>query len=383
MHPYNYNQPHDGYYDEAPRLPLPRLHKHTHDDHMLTVMNTDRGLPRKRTADQLDQSVSTVSAVASAAAVATGDTPRYYKAHSSIALVTDVNRDAEGNPIGPPPTPSANGSQTPPLVLPLTLSLPPLAAAVPPNMQVMRSANSDRPKKKSKYSSEQDDIILSMKKAGKGWHEIGEAAHCDNALAARNRYQVLMGQQGSGSVYWDPEDNMGLKALLDDGERAKWEFVAAELSKIRRKNITSPVVRAKVRDMLFKNSILFKVVFESRDGNFGDTCIHPGGPSAAVSTAVGGVTGTVGGATGSVNSSLSSLSTSMPGPYAQPYYPEYYYDEQHVQQSVQSVQNVQQNVQQQQQQQTVQQNVYGQTQAAQSQPLDDYSQYHKAYAFRR
>lgn len=375
MHPYNYNQPHDGYYDEAPRLPLPRLHKH--DDHMLTVMNTDRGLPRKRTADQLDQS-SVVSMQQQQqqqpqqSSGTTGDT-RYYKTHSSIALVTDVNRDAEGNPIGPPPTPSANGSQTPPLVLPLTLSLPPLAAAVPPNMQVMRSANSDRPKKKSKYSSEQDEIILSMKKAGKGWHEIGEAAHCDNALAARNRYQVLMGQQGSGSVYWDPEDNMGLKALLDDGERAKWEFVAAELSKIRRKNITSPVVRAKVRDMLFKNSILFKVVFESRDGNFGDTCIHPSGPPTATSTST-------------VNSSLSSLSTSMPAPYAQPYYPEYYYDEQHVQQSVQSVQNVQQAVQ---QQQTVQQNVYGQasqvqTQAtSQTQPLDDYSQYHKAYAFRR
>lgn len=325
---------------------------------MHTVMNTDRP-SLKRSADQLDHTSQTAT-----------DTPRYYKAHSSIALVTDVNRDAEGNPIGPPPTPTANGSQTPPLVLPLTLSLPPLAAAVPPNMQVMRSANSDRPKKKSKYSSEQDKIILSMKKAGKGWHEIGEAAHCDNALAARNRYQVLMGQQGSGSVYWDPEDNMGLKALLDDGERAKWEFVAAELSKIRRKNITSPVVRAKVRDMLFKNSILFKVVFENRDGHFGDTCIQPSGPTAT--------------STATVNSSLSSLSTSMPAPYAQPYYPEYYYDEQQVQQSIQSVQNVQQTVQ-----QTVQQNVYGQTtqvqqtQGQSTQPLDDYSQYHKAYAFRR
>ncbi|KAG5365771.1 Adherence factor [Yarrowia sp. B02] len=346
MHPFYHS--HDGYYDEAPRLPLPRLHKH--DDHMNTVMNTDR-LPLKRSADVLDQ-----------------DTPRYYKAHSSIALVTDVNRDAEGNPIGPPPVPSANGSQTPPLVLPLTLSVPPLAAAVPPNMQVLRSANSDRPKKKSKYSSEQDEIILSMKKAGKGWHEIGEAAHCDNALAARNRYQVLMGQQGSGSVYWDPEDNMGLKALLDDGERAKWEFVAAELSKIRRKNITSPVVRAKVRDMLFKNSILFKVVFENRDGHFGDTSM----PTAS----------------STVSSSLSSLSTSMPAPYSQPYYPEYYYDEQHVPQNVQSVQTVQ-SVQGVQGVQGVQQTVYGQS-AQQTQPspqgqapLDDYSQYHKTYAFRR
>ncbi|KAG5357282.1 Adherence factor [Yarrowia sp. C11] len=364
MHPYY--PPHDGYantnsYEEAPRLPLPRLHKH--DDHMHTVMNTDRP-SLKRSADQLDHAGQLATAAAT-------DTPRYYKAHSSIALVTDVNRDAEGNPIGPPPTPSANGSQTPPLVLPLTLSLPPLAVAVPPNMQVMRSANSDRPKKKSKYSSEQDEIILSMKKAGKGWHEIGEAAHCDNALAARNRYQVLMGQQGSGSVYWDTEDNMGLKALLDDGERAKWEFVAAELSKIRRKNITSPVVRAKVRDMLFKNSILFKVVFENRDGHFGDTCIQPSGPPSATSASA-------------VSSSLSSLSTSMPAPYAQPYYPEYYYDEQHVQQSVQSVQNVQQAVV-----QNVQQNVYAQaaaqaqSQAQNTQPMEDYSQYHKAYAFRR
>ncbi|KAK9475408.1 uncharacterized protein V1510DRAFT_409108 [Dipodascopsis tothii] len=106
-----------------------------------------------------------------------------------------------------------------------------------------------RPRKKSKYSSEQDELILSLKRAGHSWPEIAQAANCENFLAARNRYQVLIGQQGSGNVVWDAEDEAALRALLDEGEKVKWKFISSELSKLRNKRMTPASCQRKMVEL--------------------------------------------------------------------------------------------------------------------------------------
>lgn len=142
--------------------------------------------------------------------------------------------------------------------LPLNLPEPPLASAIPSNPNALQADSAPRPKKKSKYSSEQDSIILQMKKEGKSWSEIAEAANCGNSLAARNRYQVLIGQQGGGAVVWDSDDALSLKTLLEDGEKAKWDYIASELSRLRSKKVSPKDCQNKI-----------KTLFESDPGGFG------------------------------------------------------------------------------------------------------------------
>lgn len=144
-------------------------------------------------------------------------------------------------------------------ILPLTLTEPPLSAAAPINPNALVSDTQARPKKKSKYTPEQDAIILQMKKDGKAWSEISQAAQCGNSLAARNRYQVLIGQQGGGAVAWDTQDTMTLKHLLEDGERAKWEFVASELSRMRSVHVSEASCRKKIKELFDRDPTSFGV----------------------------------------------------------------------------------------------------------------------------
>ncbi|CAN6623767.1 hypothetical protein TRVA0_009S02344 [Trichomonascus vanleenenianus] len=144
--------------------------------------------------------------------------------------------------------------------LPLTLPEPPLSTAVPINPNALQPDPQPRPKKKSKYSPEQDSIILRMKKEGKSWTEIAEAAKCGNSLAARNRYQVLIGQQGGGAVVWEAEDSLGLKSLLEEGERAKWDYIASELSRIRSKKVSAKSCQSKIKELFDQDPTFFGVV---------------------------------------------------------------------------------------------------------------------------
>lgn len=156
---------------------------------------------------------------------------------------------------------SASGSVAGPMApLPLTLTDPPLATATPPNANALQPDPQPRPKKKSKYSAEQDAIILKLKREGKSWTEIAAAADCGNALAARNRYQVLIGQQGGGTVIWDADDAHALKALLEEAERAKWNFIASELSRVRSKHFSPHEVRGKIKQLFDQNPSYFGVV---------------------------------------------------------------------------------------------------------------------------
>lgn len=147
--------------------------------------------------------------------------------------------------------------------LPLTIPEPPLATATPLNPSSMKSDPQPRPKKKSKYTTEQDELILKMKKDGSSWTQISEAAQCGNSIAARNRYQVLIGQQGGGAVVWDSEDTQSFKSLLERGESAKWNFIANEMSRIRNKKTTPVACRKKIKELFETNPALFGIVLNS------------------------------------------------------------------------------------------------------------------------
>lgn len=168
-------------------------------------------------------------------------------------------------PSQPMPLPGAPGAVMPntPPTLPLSIPEPPLALAPPINPNVMKSDPQPRPKKKSKYTAEQDQIILSMKKNGLPWTDISKAAQCGNHIAARNRYQVLIGQQGGGAVVWDSDDTMTFKRMLEDGERAKWNFIANELSRIRSKKATPMACQRKVKELFEHNPAMFGIVLNS------------------------------------------------------------------------------------------------------------------------
>ncbi|RCK57265.1 Adherence factor [Candida viswanathii] len=140
---------------------------------------------------------------------------------------------------------------------------PPLSRApVRPDMTV--NLTSKRAKRKSKFTPEQDDLIVGLKKKGKSWVEIAEITGVGSYLAARNRYQVIVGQQGNNnSSAWDNKDKMFLHQLLDAGELEKWRFICSELNKLTNKNFTDYECREMIRELFFKNPASFGVTEET------------------------------------------------------------------------------------------------------------------------
>lgn len=160
-----------------------------------------------------------------------------------------------------PPFPDAYDPRHVPATLPLTLATPPLATAPATNPHALRADPVPaRPKKKSKYSAAQDAVILRMKKEGRSWTEISEAARCGNSIAARNRYQVLIGQQGGAAVVWEEQDAATLKAWLDEGEKTKWAYIANELGRARNKRVTPVACWLKVRELFLNDPGSFGIV---------------------------------------------------------------------------------------------------------------------------
>lgn len=133
------------------------------------------------------------------------------------------------------------------------LPVPPLSKApVRPDVMVMGSQR--RPKRKSKFTKLQDSMIIRLKKEGRLWVEIADIAGVGSYLAARNRYQVIVGQQGNNnSLSWTVEDRRQLQLLLDVAELDKWRYVALELFKATGKSYTLREVREFTRHMLWQN----------------------------------------------------------------------------------------------------------------------------------
>ncbi|QEO23424.1 hypothetical_protein [Candidozyma auris] len=111
-----------------------------------------------------------------------------------------------------------------------------------------------RTKRKSKFTKEQDQLIVSLKRQGRSWVEIADIANVGSYLTARNRYQVIVGQQGSAHLCpWSQDNKMYLQRLLDGAELAKWDFIAKELSKQTGKHFTSKECREYARFLLFSS----------------------------------------------------------------------------------------------------------------------------------
>lgn len=185
---------------------------------------------------------------------------------SNIPTATSIGQippQRSGISVGLLSMPLVNGmgsSQMAGPTLPLSLPEPPLATATPSNPAALKGESVSRPKKKSKYTAAQDNLILRLKKDGRSWHEISETAKCGNSIAARNRYQVLIGQQGGGAVIWDSEDSARLKEMLEDGERTKWRFIANELSRMRSKKASAEACQRKIKELFEENPASFGII---------------------------------------------------------------------------------------------------------------------------
>lgn len=145
---------------------------------------------------------------------------------------------------------------------------PPLSKA-PVRPDVMFMGSQRRPKRKSKFTKLQDSMIIRLKKEGRLWVEIADIAGVGSYLAARNRYQVIVGQQGNNnSLSWTAEDRRQLHLLLDAAEVDKWRYVALELFKATGKHYTPHEVQQFTRQMLWLNpaamGVLEKLVVELR-----------------------------------------------------------------------------------------------------------------------
>lgn len=139
------------------------------------------------------------------------------------------------------------------------LPAPPLSL-VPVRPEISYSLQQKRAKRKSKFSKVQDDLIVTLKKKGKSWVEIAEISGVGSYLAARNRYQVIVGQQGNNnSSSWNQEDKVHLQNVLDAGELEKWRFIALELNRATNKNFTALECREITRMMFWADPGSFGV----------------------------------------------------------------------------------------------------------------------------
>lgn len=116
-----------------------------------------------------------------------------------------------------------------------------------------------RSKRKSKFTREQDEMIVSLKSKGKSWVDIAQITGVGSFLAARNRYQVLIGQQGVGSSVWGSADSQNLQSLVDEGELEKWRFIAREMYKLTGKSFTDVQCRELIREMFLEDPTDFGV----------------------------------------------------------------------------------------------------------------------------
>lgn len=195
--------------------------------------------------------------------------------HSSYSQMTTLNRMVGMNQIAHVPTSQILGiTAAPPPRSQSThqafierlqglLPVPPLSrAATRPDVAISHSHK--RPKRKSKFTKRQDEMIVHLKKEGRTWVEIAEMVGVGSYLAARNRYQVIVGQQGNNnSLSWTCEDRDELQKLLDSAELDKWRYIAQELSKATGKKYTTEECREYACLMFWKNPAAMGVTQET------------------------------------------------------------------------------------------------------------------------
>ncbi|GMG20620.1 unnamed protein product [Ambrosiozyma monospora] len=139
-----------------------------------------------------------------------------------------------------------------------TIPIPPFAN-IEPTKKSMKAQQPKRSRRKSKFTKEQDELIINMKKAGKSWVEIAEVAGVGTYLAARNRYQVLIGQQGGGNSECGPDDVLALRELIDEGEIEKMKYLSKEFEKSTGKPYDYKQIRELLRYLFWKDPGNFDV----------------------------------------------------------------------------------------------------------------------------
>ena len=129
------------------------------------------------------------------------------------------------------------------------------------NLKVDESSDTHvkRAKRKSKFTKEQDEMIIDLKRRGKSWVDIAAITGVGSFLTARNRYQVLMGQQGVASVFWSAEDTKSLQNIVDQGELEKWRFISKELYKLTGRFFTDVQCRQIIKELFLENPSEFGV----------------------------------------------------------------------------------------------------------------------------
>jgi hypothetical protein len=123
------------------------------------------------------------------------------------------------------------------------------AASEAAALETTTTPASRRTRRKSKFTAEQDRQIIELKKKGRSWVDIAKITGIGSFLAARNRYQVLMGQQGAASAVWGYQDKKALQNLMDEGEMEKWRFIAREMYKLTGKFFTEVQCRELIREL--------------------------------------------------------------------------------------------------------------------------------------
>lgn len=177
--------------------------------------------------------------------------PQYQQRHS-------VNGRWYGYDASPAKGPSAAGQYLLKRLAEL-LPKPPLSQA-PTRPDFTHLGHYKKNKRRLKFLKSQDDLIVKLKNEGRPWVEIAELAGVSSFLAARNRYQVIVGQQGNNnSLSWTSDDRVRLQRILDVGELEKWRFIAQELSKITRKLYLAKECWEFVQKMLYLNPYLLGI----------------------------------------------------------------------------------------------------------------------------
>ncbi|GMM47909.1 hypothetical protein DAPK24_045070 [Pichia kluyveri] len=128
-----------------------------------------------------------------------------------------------------------------------------------PSSKSLKVEKPKRSKRRSKFSKEQDELIVKLKEENKSWVEIAEIANVDSYLAARNRYQVLIGQQGGGANECGPDEINVLKEIVDDGEIEKMKYLSKEFAKCTGKLCSYKQIRELLRYLFWKDPNKFDV----------------------------------------------------------------------------------------------------------------------------
>ncbi|OWB76385.1 hypothetical protein B5S32_g536 [[Candida] boidinii] len=130
---------------------------------------------------------------------------------------------------------------------------------IEPNPRALKRSVPKVARRKSKFTNEQDQLIIKLKREGKTWVDIADLAGVGTYLAARNRYQVLIGQQGGGTSECGPDDAVALQSVVDTGEIEKFKFIAKEFEKRTGKSYNHEQVREFIRFLFWRDPEIFNV----------------------------------------------------------------------------------------------------------------------------